>query len=44
MRRGGILAQWAPVIVTKKSPDEIVSMVFIHENLTENDHGGIIIV
>lgn len=44
VQREGFLAQWAPVIVTNKSPEEIVSMDYIHEKLLESDHGGKVIV
>lgn len=44
MQREGFLAQWVPVIVPSKSPEEIVSMDYINEKLLETDHGGKVIV
>lgn len=38
------LAQWTSVIVTNKSPEEIVSMDYFNEKLLESDHGGKVIV
>lgn len=44
MQREGFLEQWASVIVTNKSQEEIVSMDYINEQLLESDHAGKAIV
>lgn len=43
MQREGFLAQWAPIIITNKLPEETVSMDYINK-LLERDYGGNIVI